>query len=237
MTKDSHCCHFWVLFFTSQFKKSCCYPHFHCPGRYHNFAHKNSFCLAYTASTRERSGASGSRSILGWLIEIDRPNFYPLERERSSAVVWFIFPASPSALREKESSRQIFVGVLNMKELMSPLCHLHSEPACSLGWSLGCTGLWVDDRAASPCWVQAEPRWCAPQNCPGLCKSGIRCTHCSRWALEQSRRFYCHMMKVELRCLLTPSHELGTVMLEETRCKEAGNSQCQRRMLLTQVNV
>lgn len=58
---------------------------------------------------------------------------------------------------------------------------------------------------------------------------------CGREAPERRRLFYCQMMKAKHWRLLTPSHELATVIPKETCCRETRN--LQRRILLTWANM
>lgn len=126
-------------------------------------------------------GASDSGLILGQLSNIHRPNLYPLEGEKSCLffgcvfLFWFIFSCKFMCIMRKESSCQIFAGICNTKELMSPLCHLlcntkqmKRESACWLHGSPGCTGLTGDGRAALPSRAPAELHCCVLRKCPGL---------------------------------------------------------------------
>lgn len=150
-------------------------------------------------------------------------------------------------IMRKESSCQIFAGICNTKELMSPLCHLlcntkqtKRESACWLHGSPGCTGLTGDGRAAFSGHQQNFIAVCCASARGFIYIRSVlhpfqQRPSCGREAPERRRHFYCQMMKAKLWCLLTPSHELATVTPKETCCRETRN--LQRRILLTWINV
>lgn len=97
------------------------------------------------------------------------------EYRQAVGFFWFIFSCKFTCIARKDGSCQIFAGIFNVKELMSPSCHLLCSAqwvkrgsACSLHWSVGCKGLKGAGRAALPSWALAELYGCVLQKCPGL---------------------------------------------------------------------
>lgn len=122
MTKDSQLLSLLcLLFLTSQLKNSCCQPYFYCPGRYHNLSQENSFAWHTLHLHRSRVG----QQVCIRMAKQDRQACFVASGERKIQH-WFLVYISCKfiCLMKKKSSCQIFVGIFNTKELMSPLCHL-----------------------------------------------------------------------------------------------------------------
>lgn len=127
---------------------------------------RKSHCLVCTARHRHRGGI--------WQQVDIRSHLYPLERETSFVGIFFMgvyFPCKFTCITRIESSCQIFAHAFNLKELMSPLCHLCCSTQQAKKLITWITRVWRTHRrwqSSFPFWAATKLYCCALQVCLGL---------------------------------------------------------------------
>lgn len=152
-------------FLNTEWKRVLGCPHSHCPGRHQLPLPKKSLCLACSARPRHRGGI-WRRLISGLICN--------LWREKHPLLGFFVevyFPCKFTCITRIESSCQIFVHAFNLKELMSPLCHLCCSTQQAKKLITWITRVWRTHRrwqSSFSFWVPTELYCCALQVCVGL---------------------------------------------------------------------
>lgn len=166
MAKDCHCCHFCIFFIFKYWVKKEFLAVLIPTGQEGTTPSPKEVPVLHALLVTGTKGAYDSRLISG-LICIFWTKKHPL----LGFFVEVHFPSKFTRITRIESSHQIFIHAFNLKELMSPLCHLCCSMQQAKKLITWITRVWRTQRrwqSSFPFWVPTELHCCALQVCLGL---------------------------------------------------------------------